>query len=114
MRDDHEDYAETVAAACAAAGLRSEVDPSGGSSRPAIRRAKLDKIPYVLVVGDDDVGGGTVGVNRRGWPGRPERGVAVDDLVAEVVDEVARKGQARGPGARVRGGAAGGDGVTPR
>ena len=30
-----------------------------------IRNAKLEKIPYVLVVGDDDVAGGTVGVNPR-------------------------------------------------
>jgi threonyl-tRNA synthetase len=91
VTDSHLPYAETVAAACHAAGLRSWVDPSGGSLGPLIRRAKLAKIPYVLVVGNDDVAAGTVGVNRRGWPGRPEHGVAIEDLVAEVVDEVARK-----------------------
>ncbi len=57
-----------------------------------IRRARLAKIPYVLVVGDEDVAGGTVGVNRRGWDTKPEKGVPVADLVAEVNDEVARKG----------------------
>ena len=31
-----------------------------------IRKAKLEKLPYVLVVGDDDVEAGTVGVNARG------------------------------------------------
>ena len=93
VTDAHVDYAETVAGACAAAGLRSEVDESGGSLGPLIRRAKLSKIPYVLVVGNDDVDAGTVGVNRRGWSGRPEHGVAVDALVAEVADEVARKGR---------------------
>ena len=44
-----------------------------------IRKAKLEKMPYVLVVGDDDVGAGTVGVNPRG--GEVERGVPVDDFV---------------------------------
>ena len=46
----------------------------------------------MLVVGDDDVAAGTVGVNRRGWDDQPERGVALTDLVAEVTAEVARKG----------------------
>ena len=93
VTDSHLAYAGTVAAACESAGLRSWVDSSGGSLGPLIRRAKLAKIPYVLVVGNDDVAAGTVGVNRRGWPGRPEHGVGVDGLVAEVVDEVARKGR---------------------
>ncbi len=57
-----------------------------------IRRAKLAKIPYVLVVGDQDVAAGTVGVNRRSWTTRPEHGVPLADLVAEVVNEVDRKG----------------------
>ena len=38
-----------------------------------VRRAKTDKIPYVLVVGDEDADDGTVGVNARGAE-RPERG----------------------------------------
>jgi threonyl-tRNA synthetase len=53
----------------------------------------MAKLPYVLVVGDDDVKNGTVGVNRRGsTDNRPERGVDVTDFVAEVVEEVVRKG----------------------
>lgn len=56
-----------------------------------IRAAKLEKLPYVLVVGDDDVAHGTVGVNRRGGE-RPERGVAVDALAEALVAEVAAHG----------------------
>jgi threonyl-tRNA synthetase len=43
----------------------------------------VEKVPYVLVVGDDDVTGGTVGVNRRGEE-RPERGVSLDEFVREL------------------------------
>ena len=57
-----------------------------------IRKARLAKVPYVLVVGDEDVAAGTVGVNRRGWDTKPEHGVALDDLLAEVTGEVDRKG----------------------
>ena len=44
-------------------------------------------MPYVLVVGDDDVEHGTVGVNARGTD-QPERGVPVDDFVARLAAEV--------------------------
>ena len=52
-----------------------------------IRTAKLEKLPYVLVVGDDDVAGGTVGVNPRG--GQVERDVPVDEFVRRLASEVA-------------------------
>jgi len=44
------------------------------------------------VVGDQDVAAGTVGVNRRGWDTKPEHGVALDQFLAEVTEEVARRG----------------------
>ena len=84
--------ARSVVDACTAAGLRATVDASGEKMGALIRRAKLAKIPYVLVVGDHDVAAGTVGVNRRSWTTKPEQGVPLADLVAEVTDEVARKG----------------------
>ena len=53
-----------------------------------IRKAKLEKLPYVLVVGDDDVEAGTVGVNARGGD-QPERDVPVDAFVERLAAEVA-------------------------
>ena len=64
------------------------VDGSHGALGARIRRAKIEKVPYVLVVGDDDVEHGTVGVNQRGSD-RPERGVTVDELVERFAAEVA-------------------------
>ena len=58
------------------------VDPLG----KRIRAAKLEKFPYVLVVGDDDVSAATVGVNPRG--GEVERGVSLDVFAKRFVDEV--------------------------
>jgi len=92
VTDSHLAYAESVVEACAEAGLRAEVDVSGEKMGALIRRARVAKIPYVLVVGDQDVAAGSVGVNRRGWPAVPEKGVPLDTFVAEVADEVARKG----------------------
>jgi len=90
VRDDHVDYAALVVDQVVAAGLRASMEDAEEALGGRIRRAKLEKIPYVLVVGDSDVNAGTVGVNRRG-AGRPEREVPLDLLVAEVLEDVATK-----------------------
>ena len=95
VRDDHSSYAEDVRDRLAAAGVRAEADDAGEPLGARIRRAKLEKLPYVLVVGDADVAAGTVGVNARGSDA-PERGVLVDSFV----EQAARGG---GTAARRRG-----------
>ena len=93
VTDAHVAYAQSVVDASTTAGLRATVDASGEKLGALIRRAKLLKIPYVLVVGDRDTSAGTVGVNRRGWETKPEQGVETRALVAEVAEEVAGKGR---------------------
>jgi threonyl-tRNA synthetase len=87
VRDDHQAYARRITDRFRAGGFRADMveanEPLGGR----IRKAKLEKIPYVLVVGDDDVEAGTVGVNARGSKD-PERGVHVDDFVARLEADV--------------------------
>ncbi len=88
VRDDHEAYASEVTAILEEAGLRAEQDAASEPLGGRIRRAKLEKLPYVLVVGDDDVAARTVGVNRFGG-GSPERGVALDAFLERALDEAA-------------------------
>ncbi len=84
VADRHDAYAHEVAARLRGSGVRVEVhDASADTLGARVRRAKVEKVPYVLVVGDDDVTGGTVGVNRRGEE-RPERGVSLDEFVREL------------------------------
>jgi threonyl-tRNA synthetase len=87
VRLDHEPYAADVVERLRAAGLRVDTEEADEPLGGRIRRAKLEKIPYVLVVGDEDVGAGTVGVNSRGAD--VERGVPVDTFVERVRGEVA-------------------------
>ena len=82
----HEGYAATVVAAIAAAGGRVDMVAADDQLGKRIRTSKLEKIPYILVVGDDDVAAGTVGVNPRG--GEVERGVGIDEFVKRFTDEV--------------------------
>ena len=91
IADRHDEYAFAVAAQLRVAGLRTEaVTSHAGALGARIRKAKLEKVPYVLVVGDEDVEGATVGVNARGSE-QPERGVLVADFQARVLSEVAAK-----------------------
>jgi threonyl-tRNA synthetase len=92
VSEAHADYAASVADACTAAGLRVSVDDAAENLKARIRKSKLTKVPYILVVGDDDVTNGTVGVNRRASSGKPERGVDLKTFVATVVGEVERRG----------------------
>jgi threonyl-tRNA synthetase len=88
VADRHDEYARQLAERLRAGRFRIElVDAHLDNLGTRIRRAKLEKVPYILVVGDDDVEHGTVGVNRRGSDS-PERGVAVDDFVTRLADEV--------------------------
>jgi threonyl-tRNA synthetase len=84
---EHEDYANEVVARLKDERLRVDSVEANEPLGKRIRAAKLQKLPYVLVVGDDDVAAKTVGVNPRG--GDVERGVPVDDFVERVNDEVA-------------------------
>ena len=88
VRDEHEAYAAEVVSTLKQAGIRVDTEAAGEPLNPRVRRAKLEKLPYVLVVGADDVAAGTVGVNGRGER-PPERGVPLADFVGRAVAEAA-------------------------
>ncbi|HUZ20219.1 MAG TPA: threonine--tRNA ligase [Acidimicrobiales bacterium] len=90
VRDTHEDYARSVAAELRGAGLRVDVDEASEPLGARVRRGKLEKIPYLLVVGDEDVAHETVGVNARG-SNAAVRGVPVGAFAGRVVAEVATR-----------------------
>jgi len=65
VAEAHEAHAADVAAKLEAAGARVDVVNADVGLGKRIRAAKLEKLPYTLVVGDDDVAADTVGVNPR-------------------------------------------------
>jgi threonyl-tRNA synthetase len=88
VRDDHASYANEVRERLAAAKVRAEADNADEPLGARIRRAKLEKLPYILVVGDLDLAEGTVGVNARGSDA-PERGIGLDSFVERLRVEAA-------------------------
>jgi len=65
IADRHNDYAYQVRDQLKEAGLRVEVDDSNDRMRAKIRQAQLEKIPYMLVIGDREVAEGTVSLRLR-------------------------------------------------
>jgi len=87
VRDDHDEYAYDVAAQLRLCGVRVDVEAASEPLGARIRKAKLEKIPYVVVVGDEDVAKGTLGINARG-SNDPERGVDVTSFRDRLVEEI--------------------------
>ena len=83
----HDEYAQSVVVQLKKAGFRVDIDHADEQLGKRIRNAKTSKVPYVLVVGDDDVAHQSVGVNPRG--GEVERDVSVVDFIARLSAEVA-------------------------
>ncbi len=83
------DYAEGVASKLAAEGIRCEVDKRSEKIGYKIREAKLEKVPYILVVGDKEAEDGTVNVNKRGV--EEKETLSISDFVAKVKEEDAKK-----------------------
>ena len=65
VAEAHEAPTQAVVAALEAAGARVDWVKADVGLGKRIRMAKMEKLPYVLVVGDDDVAANTVGVNLR-------------------------------------------------
>ncbi len=79
VRDDHQPYAEQVVSELVSAGFRVDLAPADEPLGARVRKGKIDKVPYVLVVGDEDVAATSLGVNPRG--GTVEKGVPFADFL---------------------------------
>jgi threonyl-tRNA synthetase len=84
VADTHIAYADTVHARLKAAGLRVTVDSDNESMGKKIRAAKTEKLPYFIVIGDQEVADGTVTLEKR--DGTKEV-IGLDTLVEKLVTE---------------------------
>jgi threonyl-tRNA synthetase len=91
IADSHVPYLEQVVAKLRAAGLRAEVDRSDDRMQKKIRNAQKQKVPYMLLAGDDDVAKGAVSFRYRN--GEQKNGVPIDEAVAEIAKAVSDRVQ---------------------
>jgi len=86
VADAHVGYLDDVARRLREQGIRVEVDASDERMQKKIRTAQRQKVPYMLIAGDDDVGQGAVSFRYR--DGTQKNAVPVDDAIAEIVRAV--------------------------
>ena len=87
IADAHVPYLDDVVARLRARGIRAEVDAGDDRMQKKIRNAQRQKVPYMLLAGDDDVAAGAVSFRYRS--GEQRNGVPVDDAIAEIAAAVA-------------------------
>ena len=90
IADRHLDYAYEVKRQLEAKGMRVEIDDRNEKIGYKIREARLQKVPYMLVIGDSEVEAGQVAVRRRGEDG-DLGAMKTENFIALAVEEVENK-----------------------
>jgi threonyl-tRNA synthetase len=91
IAERHADHLFDVARRMRTLGLRVEVDDSDDRMQKKIRNAQVQKVPFMMIAGDDDVEAGAVSFRYR--DGRQDNGVPVDEAIARVVAAVESREQ---------------------
>nr|WP_207619273.1 threonine--tRNA ligase [Nocardioides sp. IC4_145] len=91
IAERHEDYLWDVAKRMRTEGLRVEVDDSTDRMQKKIRNAQLQKVPFMMIAGDDDLAAGAVSFRYR--DGRQDNGVPIEEAIARVREAVAARTQ---------------------
>ncbi|MFD4168662.1 threonine--tRNA ligase [Streptomyces albidoflavus] len=89
--DAHVSYLQEFAADAKARGLRVEVDSSSDRMQKKIRNHQKAKVPFMIIVGDEDMNAGTVSFRYR--DGSQENGIPREDALAKLQDVVERRVQ---------------------
>ena len=87
ITERHVEYLDEVAAVLRAAGVRVEVDASDDRMQKKIRNAQKQKVPYMVIAGDEDVANGAISFRYR--DGTQRNGVAIPEAVDEITAAIA-------------------------
>ena len=91
VTDDHVPYLEQVATRLREHGVRVDVDSSDDRMPKKIRTHTKQKVPFMLIVGDDDVAKGAVSFRFR--DGSQDNGIGVDDAIDRIVGAIRSRAQ---------------------
>lgn len=86
IADRHCDYAYDIKRRLEENGIRAEVDDRNEKIGYKIREARLQKVPYMLIIGDNEVENGTLSVRERGENG-DLGSMSADEFIERAVSE---------------------------
>ena len=90
IADRHLDYTYEVKDKLEAKGIRVEIDDRNEKIGYKIREARLQKVPYMLIIGDNEVENGALSVRQRGENG-DLGSMSVDEYIARITEEIDKK-----------------------
>jgi threonyl-tRNA synthetase len=85
------DHLVKVVKAMKAAGIRADIDLSDDRMQKKVRNAQMQKIPYMLIAGEEDVNSNAVSFRYRN--GDQKNGVPIADAIAEILATIAERRQ---------------------
>ena len=91
VTDDHVPYLQQVADRLREKGVRVEVDSSDDRMPKKIRTASKQKVPFMLIAGDEDQAAGAVSFRYR--DGTQDNGIAIDTAIERIVDAIDTRAQ---------------------
>jgi threonyl-tRNA synthetase len=89
ITDAQSEYAENLAKQLRESGIRAHADLSAQRMNAKIRQAQLMKVPYMLVVGENEMQAGQVSLRVR--DGSQQNNIPLDEFVARAKDKIARR-----------------------
>ena len=89
ITDAQNEYAENIAKQLRESGIRAHADPSSQRMNAKIRQAQLMKVPYMLVVGDNEMQSGQVSLRAR--DGSQQNNIPLAEFVTRAKDKIARR-----------------------
>ena len=91
VADTFNDYLFDVVKTFKAAGIRAEVDSSDDRMQKKVRNAQMQKVPYMIIAGEEDVKAGAVSFRYRN--GDQKNGVPLKEAIAEIQKTIAERRQ---------------------
>ncbi|NOH01244.1 MAG: threonine--tRNA ligase [Chloroflexi bacterium] len=89
ITDAQNEYAESIAKQLRENGIRASADVSSQRMNAKIRQAQLMKVPYMIVVGKDEMAANQVSLRAR--DGSQQNNIALDEFIARAKDRIARR-----------------------
>jgi threonyl-tRNA synthetase len=91
VADTFTDYLQGVVKQMKSAGIRAELDASDDRMQKKVRNAQMQKIPYMIIAGEEDVKAGAVSFRYRN--GDQKNGIPIAEAIAEITATVAKRQQ---------------------
>jgi threonyl-tRNA synthetase len=89
VADTFSDYLNGVITSMKAAGIRAEMDFSDDRMQKKVRNAQMQKIPFMVIAGEEDMQAGAVSFRYRN--GEQKNGISIADAIAEIKKTVAER-----------------------